>query len=212
MTKEAANGEEIAPQQISFLERAAHDIRGPAGVTLGALSELEQSLGAQITPAQTSLLSMARRGMKRVLAVADQLTRVVDSESAEAVAPADVGRGAATVLIVDDDPDSSELFALIVERAGFQPMVASDLVGAREILSNHQVSALVIDLNLPDGCGIDLMKHAGASQLKARIIVSGQADAETRSRSTAHGFHDHFVKPIDGERIVARLRRLLAAA
>lgn len=209
MTK-AVSAEDTAPAQISFLERAAHDIRGPAGVTLGALSELEQSLGAEITPAQSSLLSMARRGMKRVLAVADQLTGVVDEESAGV--PSEVASTAATVLIVDDDPDSSELFALIVERAGFHPMVASDLLQAREILSNHQVSALVVDLNLPDGCGMDLMTHAGASQLKARIIVSGQADAKTRSRSTANGFHDHFVKPIDGERIVALIRRLLAAA
>lgn len=61
--------------QTDFLDRVAHELRGPAGVALGALEELEHSLPAEHAETVMALLTMARRGIRRVLRTADNLHR-----------------------------------------------------------------------------------------------------------------------------------------
>lgn len=66
--------------RTELLERIAHELRGPAGVTLGALDELEHALGAAQSEQHRLLFAMARRGAKRVLRTAERLTRTAQLE------------------------------------------------------------------------------------------------------------------------------------
>ena len=66
--------------RTEFLDRVAHELRGPAGVTLGALDELELSLGEAAETYRT-LFAMARRGAFKVLRTADRLTRTAQLEA-----------------------------------------------------------------------------------------------------------------------------------
>jgi signal transduction histidine kinase len=74
--------------RTELLERIAHELRGPAGVTLGALDELEHALGPEQAEQNRLLFAMARRGAKRVLRTAERLTRTALLESG----PLQVGR------------------------------------------------------------------------------------------------------------------------
>jgi len=65
--------------KTSFLEALAHELRGPSGVTLGALDELELALG-EAAHAHASLFAMARRGVRRVLRTTDRLSRSAQLE------------------------------------------------------------------------------------------------------------------------------------
>jgi signal transduction histidine kinase len=58
--------------RTAFLERLAHELRGPAGVIHGALQELEAALGTTATEHEL-FLSMAKRGLRRILRTADRL-------------------------------------------------------------------------------------------------------------------------------------------
>jgi signal transduction histidine kinase len=58
--------------RTAFLERVAHELRGPAGVIHGALQELEAAL-AQGSGEYEVFLAMAKRGLKRILRTADRL-------------------------------------------------------------------------------------------------------------------------------------------
>jgi signal transduction histidine kinase len=69
------------PPRSEFLERVAHELRGPAGVTLGALEELELALDGADTTQTSPLFAMARRGVKRILRTADRLARTAQLES-----------------------------------------------------------------------------------------------------------------------------------
>jgi signal transduction histidine kinase len=60
--------------RTEFLDRIAHELRGPAGVTLGALDEIELALGDAAEQSRP-FLAMARRGAYKVLRTADRLTR-----------------------------------------------------------------------------------------------------------------------------------------
>jgi two-component system, OmpR family, sensor histidine kinase TctE len=65
--------------RTAFLEALAHELRGPSGVTLGALDELELALG-EAAQAHASLFAMARRGLRRVLRTTDRLSRTAQLE------------------------------------------------------------------------------------------------------------------------------------
>lgn len=60
--------------RTEFLERVAHELRGPVGVTSGALDEIELALGPEAGALEVYFV-MARRGMRRVLRMADRLQR-----------------------------------------------------------------------------------------------------------------------------------------
>lgn len=66
--------------RTELLERIAHELRGPAGVTLGALDELEHALSPVQVEQNRLLFAMARRGARRVLRTAERLTRTAQLE------------------------------------------------------------------------------------------------------------------------------------
>ena len=68
--------------KTEFLERIAHELRGPAGVTLGALDELDLALGSD-SARVANLISMARRSVQRVLRTAERLQRTAQLESGD---------------------------------------------------------------------------------------------------------------------------------
>jgi signal transduction histidine kinase len=71
--------------KTELLERIAHELRGPAGVTLGALDEIERLLARTETEEESrALISMARRGARRVLRTAERLTRTAQLEAGHA--------------------------------------------------------------------------------------------------------------------------------
>lgn len=80
--------------RTELLERIAHELRGPAGVTLGALDELEHALDDAQRAQHKLLFAMARRGARRVLRTAERLTRTAQLEGsgihAVATAPTDL--------------------------------------------------------------------------------------------------------------------------
>ena len=114
------------------------------------------------------------------------------------------------VLVVDDDADSNDLVGLLIERRGWSPAFASDLAQARRILDTNDVSALVTDLSLHDGCGFSLLAGGRPPTLRAAVVVSGLGDGEERRKSAYIGFDAFFVKPVDGAELIGVLERLLA--
>jgi signal transduction histidine kinase len=72
---------DIAYLRTEFLERVAHELRGPVGVTSGALDEIELAVGPDAEKLSAYFL-MARRGMGRVLRVAERLERTAQLEGA----------------------------------------------------------------------------------------------------------------------------------
>ncbi|MDB4991551.1 MAG: putative two-component sensor kinase [Myxococcaceae bacterium] len=107
--------------RTEFLERIAHELRGPTGVTLGALDELEHALDPAVVQQNRQLFAMARRGAKRVLRTAERLTRTAQLEGAslqlscvpcdvravvrQAVQDAEQIEGRSSIRIVLDLPD-----------------------------------------------------------------------------------------------------------
>ncbi|WP_438017096.1 response regulator [Sorangium sp. So ce315] len=112
------------------------------------------------------------------------------------------------VLVLDDDDDTAALLGMALRRRGFRVVVARSCEEGRARLADSAVDALVTDVSLPDGSGIELVASI-EDRPRAVIVVSGFGGDDDREKSRAAGAHAHLVKPVDVARLVSTLNELL---
>jgi DNA-binding NtrC family response regulator len=115
-------------------------------------------------------------------------------------------------LIVDDDLSFQLGLAEVVRREGFTIATAATLDDARQELLAKAPDVLFVDLNLPDGSGMELLEHENG--LPETVLITGQASVETAVEALRRGVTDYLTKPVDFARVkmalanVARTREL----
>jgi PAS domain S-box-containing protein len=120
------------------------------------------------------------------------------------------------VLICEDDPDVGTLLRLLLERAGLRADVARTIAETRTLLREHHYAALTLDLMLPDGSGLTLLRELrrdARTQDLPVIVISAKAEEGRRElNGDAIGMIDWMAKPINEDRLTASLRRAVAGA
>ena len=112
-------------------------------------------------------------------------------------------------LFIDDDADFLEGVAEIATQEGFTVAVAHSLEQARAHLSRSTADLVLIDLNLPDGEGIDLLRELKETSSSDVIIVSGMATVDSAIEALRLGALDYLTKPLDNRRLKAVLANVL---
>ncbi len=110
------------------------------------------------------------------------------------------------LLIVEDDPNLRAALAALVSREGAVPREAATLEEARKQLAETSLDAVLVDLTLPDGSGLDLLGDPEARGAPEYIVITGDGTAETAVQALKRGALDYLTKPVDR----ARLRSVLA--
>ena len=101
------------------------------------------------------------------------------------------------ILLVEDNPGDADLVEERLEDSGLTYKLhrASTVRGAREVLSQNQVDAILLDLGLPDSQGLDTIHAVQALASTSSIIVlTGHDDAELATRAIQQGVQDYLVK------------------
>ncbi|CAH2891811.1 MAG: Response regulator containing CheY-like receiver, AAA-type ATPase, and DNA-binding domains [uncultured Paraburkholderia sp.] len=112
-------------------------------------------------------------------------------------------------LIVEDDPNSLSGLSAILAADGFSVDTATTIAEARAALTRFIPDVVLVDLNLPDGSGLDLLQHLPAhppSGALPVIVMTGNATVESAIEGLRHGIWDYLLKPVN----IPRLRSLLA--
>ena len=119
-----------------------------------------------------------------------------------------------SVLIVDDSltvrMDLKEAF----EDVGFQTVVCATVAAARQALAHTAARVVVLDVLLPDGNGVDLLREIRASADTSSAVVlmlSTEAEVAHRLHGLRTGADEYVGKPYDIHYVVARARQLLRA-
>ncbi len=112
----------------------------------------------------------------------------------------------ARILIVEDHEDTVRVLSRILEKSGYTVTTCGSVKEALDLASAQTFDLVVSDLGLPDGSGLDLMRHLRDSQQMAGIALSGFGTAADVEQSRAAGFATHLTKPVE----VARLRLAIA--
>lgn len=116
------------------------------------------------------------------------------------------------ILIVDDSitvrMDLAEAFA----SAGFDVTDCANLTDARRFIQSNSFGVIVLDVNLPDGDGLDLVAELKTNPDTSRIAVmlmSSEADVQDRIRGLKTGADEYVGKPYELTYVIARARELL---
>jgi len=119
------------------------------------------------------------------------------------------------ILIVDDSLTVREDLLEALADAGLPAMACADLAQARAALDAHPGGLLVLDVVLPDGDGVDLLREIRATPGRADLpilMLSTEAEVSHRIRGLAMGSNDYVGKPYDRDHVVRRARQLLRRA
>ena len=111
-----------------------------------------------------------------------------------------------SAFILDDDPVSLRFLSELLEEEGFEVNTAQSLGAAKEALSRKPADTLLLDLMLPDGSGLDLLKELENRFRIQVIVLTAHASVETIADALRLGACDYLTKPID----IGRLKTVLA--
>jgi two-component system, OmpR family, response regulator len=113
-------------------------------------------------------------------------------------------------LIVDDDPTLTLLVRRLLEEDGYAVDTAATAEDGRMLAMVNDYDAIVLDLTLPDGNGIQIIQGLRRDGKKTPIVVlTGTKDAEVTVRALDAGADDYLVKPIVFAEFKARIRALV---
>src|SRR5688572_18841590 len=117
-------------------------------------------------------------------------------------------------LIVDDDENFAHSLALLVKREGFETRTAGSLAAARKELESSKPDAILLDMGLPDGDGLEFVRSEKALIGGEVVMITGQASVDSAVEALKEGVLDYLTKPVDRPRLktvlahVARMRSL----
>jgi DNA-binding NtrC family response regulator len=112
-------------------------------------------------------------------------------------------------LIIEDDPNSLRGLTRIAQADGFTVDAVGTLAAARAILVNTVPDIVLVDVNLPDGIGLELLSELpqlAPGRTVPIVVMTGNATVESAIASLRLGVWDYLLKPVD----VVHLRSLLA--
>ncbi len=116
------------------------------------------------------------------------------------------------LLLVDDDARLASMVGAYLGRAGFEVETAGSLARGRELLAGNSYDALVLDLMLPDGDGLDLCRELrGASRTRhlPLLMLTARGEPMDRIVGLELGADDYLPKPFEPRELLARVKALL---
>ncbi len=111
------------------------------------------------------------------------------------------------ILIVEDDETASYIIESSLYDAGFDVKSVTTVTEGLSYLQIEKYNLLILDLNLPDFNGFDLLSNKKIDI--PTIIVSAYSDTKTKVKAFRYGADDYLSKPIDIEELEARIWALL---
>ena len=114
-----------------------------------------------------------------------------------------------TILIIEDEPALARLAHDYLARAGYRAIMAADVQSGGQRLRADQPDLVVLDLGLPDGNGLDLLRDVRRTRSLPIIILTARGDEVDRIVGLELGADDYMVKPFSPNELVARVRAVL---
>jgi two-component system OmpR family response regulator len=113
------------------------------------------------------------------------------------------------VLVVDDHTELLDLVVRALTRDGHQVRAAASLAGARAALAEAEPEAIVLDVSLPDGTGLDLCRAMRREGSRTPILLlTAHGEVSERVAGLDAGADDFLAKPFAVAELRARLRAL----
>jgi len=116
-----------------------------------------------------------------------------------------------TILVIDDEPNLRRTLAAILQRAGYLVTTASTAREALENLTTGAFDLVFLDIRMPEMDGMTVLPQIRRMYPDMPVlIVTAHATLETAMQAVRQGARDYLLKPVDPEKILARVAEILA--
>jgi two-component system, OmpR family, KDP operon response regulator KdpE len=113
------------------------------------------------------------------------------------------------ILVVDDEPQIVRALKVILRNAGYSTDQAESKEQALDAVSVRPPDAMVLDLVLPDGSGVDVCTEVRRWSSLPIVVLSAVGDEREKVRALDAGADDYITKPFGTDELLARLRAVL---
>jgi two-component system, cell cycle response regulator DivK len=117
------------------------------------------------------------------------------------------------VILVDDDPDTCDLYAFALAQSGFVPIQAARSTEAQLRVQECLPDVIVTDMRLPDSSGLDMIRSLRADAHTCDIpvlVLTGCVFEADRQQAFEAGCDAFLTKPCVPEELATEIRRVLA--
>lgn len=198
-----AKSEEVSLDRARILREISHDVRTPLSGALGAVDLL---LSAPHDPEDRKWLEVIRTSIARVRDTLDEkIPGIVRTTSPETALPR---RLTGRILVVEDHPVTLIVLERMLQHLGLEAVTTASLQQARRaLLDPRGFSAVLMDLDLPDGDGRDLCTEIRRTNADLPVLaVTAAVLNEERASCLAVGMNDFLAKPVSLLSLEAKLR------
>jgi len=130
--------------------------------------------------------------------------------------PTPTAPGALRIAVVDDNEDSADSLAMLLEMQGHEVRVANDGLAAVKLLGEFRPHAVLLDIGLPGIDGFEVARRVRAQpwgrQGMLLIALTGWGQQQDKDATAQAGFDHHLVKPVDPDDLAPMLERLAGPA
>ncbi|HTR39421.1 MAG TPA: sigma-54 dependent transcriptional regulator [Bryobacteraceae bacterium] len=112
------------------------------------------------------------------------------------------------ILVLDDEPNIGNSLRLILEREGYAVSLARTVADAKK--TAEQADLLLLDVRLPDGSGIDLLRKLREREIAApAVMISGHGTIAEAIEATRAGAFDFLEKPLGRDKVLLSIKNAL---
>ena len=112
------------------------------------------------------------------------------------------------ILLVEDNPDTLRAITRLLRLSGFLVETATTVASAIKVTALQRFDLVVSDIGLPDGTGLDFMRHVRKRYGLRGIAFSGYGSDEDVRASKEAGFEHHLTKPVKIDQLVGLILRV----
>jgi len=109
------------------------------------------------------------------------------------------------ILIIEDDELAASFMQDFLEDCNFKVEVVHTVTDGISYIKQNDYDILLLDLNLPDYSGFDLLSNIKNSFSLPIIVISAHSDTPTKVKAFKYGASDYLTKPVDLEELEARI-------
>ena len=114
-----------------------------------------------------------------------------------------------SLLVVDDDPDLSEMLKAFLTGHGLAVHTAASCDGVRQIVGHHRINLILLDVMLGAENGMDICMELRRDNAVPIIMMSALSSDDYRMQGYAAGADDYIAKPFNPDLLLARIRAVL---
>jgi len=114
----------------------------------------------------------------------------------------------ATILVVDDEENARKNIESMLIKRGYEVICAANLSEARKTINQESADIILLDVQLPDGYGPDLLEETSRLQYQPPVIlITAYGDIDMAVEAMKNGAHDFLQKPIEFDRLEQSISR-----